>query len=134
MGERTVTAPRGGGAASEHDLIAAVDIALHAASVHDTQPWRRRVAPEVVDLFADDERHLVATDPGRRDLVLSCGAALHHLAVAVEHTGFACTIERRPDAERSDHLAHVLVHQGPGDSTEALLLPAIGARRTDRRR
>jgi hypothetical protein len=32
---------------------------------------------------AAGNRDLAATDPGRRDLVLSCGAALHDLEVAL---------------------------------------------------
>ena len=40
-----------------------------------------------MQLHADWDRHLVATDPDRRDLVLSCGAALHHLLVALAAQG-----------------------------------------------
>ena len=62
------------------DLTTAIEHALRAPSVHNTQPWRWRIRPDAVELHADWNRHLVATDPDRRDLVLSCGAALHHLA------------------------------------------------------
>ena len=69
------------------DLTAAVEHALRAPSVHNTQPWRWRIRPDAVELHADWNRHLVATDPDRRDLVLSCGAALHHLQVALAARG-----------------------------------------------
>jgi nitroreductase len=61
------------------DLSTAIEHALRAPSVHNTQPWRWRIRPNAVELHADWNRHLVATDPDRRDLVLSCGAALHHV-------------------------------------------------------
>ena len=69
------------------ELIIAVERALRAPSVHNTQPWRWRVDDDAVQLHADWTRHLVATDPDRRDLVLSCGAALHHLLVALAARG-----------------------------------------------
>jgi hypothetical protein len=69
------------------DLVAllspAVEQALRAPSVHNTQPRRWRITPSGIELHADGDRHLAATDPDRRDLVLSCGAALHHLQVAL---------------------------------------------------
>jgi hypothetical protein len=63
------------------DLAEAVQHAMRAPSVHNTQPWLWRIGPGVVELHADWTRHLAATDPDRRDLLLSCGAALHHLRV-----------------------------------------------------
>ena len=63
----------------------AVEHALRAPSVHNTQPWRWRIDPAdgVVELHADRGRQLTATDPDGRDLLISCGAALGHLAVAL---------------------------------------------------
>ena len=65
------------------DLAEAVERALRAPSVHNTQPWLWRINPRVIELHADWTRHLAATDPDRRDVLLSCGAALHHLQVAL---------------------------------------------------
>lgn len=78
------------------DLYTAVEQALRAPSVHNTQPWRWRIRPEAVELHADWRRHLVATDPDRRDLILSCGAALHHLRVALSAQGLAVRVDRLP--------------------------------------
>lgn len=116
------------------DLSAAVELALRAPSVHNTQPWRWRIGRDTVELFADPGRHLVATDPGRRDLVLSCGAALHHLLVALAAAGSSVDVARLPDPEDATHLATVTVGPGPGDAHAAALFRAIDARRTDRRR
>ncbi|OLT14312.1 hypothetical protein BJF78_02335 [Pseudonocardia sp. CNS-139] len=118
------------------DLPAAVGDALHAPSVHNTQPWRWRIGPDRVGLYADRDRHLAATDPDRRDLLLSCGAALQHLQVALAARGLYADVRRFPDPEDARHLATVLV--GPAgddvDAASAALYPAITARRTDRRR
>jgi nitroreductase len=115
-------------------LRSAVEDALRAPSVHNTQPWRWRVDHDVVQLFADRDRHLVATDPDARDLVLSCGAALHHLLVALAGRGVEARVDRLPDADDRSLLASVRVCPGAGLPADATLAPAIPGRRTDRRR
>ncbi|GAA5134657.1 Acg family FMN-binding oxidoreductase [Pseudonocardia adelaidensis] len=118
---------------SPTQLADAVEDALHAPSVHNSQPWRWRIGSDEVRLHADPQRHLAATDPDRRDLVLSCGAALHHLRTALAARGLAAGIRRLPDAEDSTHLATVTVRPGC-EPADAALFPAIAERRTDRRR
>ena len=115
-------------------LITGVEHALRAPSVHNTQPWRWRIADDAVELHADWNRHLVATDPGRRDLVISCGAALHHLLVALAAQGVEVRVDRLPDPENSGHLATVVVQPDAGHPGDATLFRYISRRRTDRRR
>lgn len=122
-----------GAVAPGDGLRRAVEEALRAPSVHNTQPWRWRVADDVVELYADRARHLSATDPDRRDLLISCGAALHHLRVVLADLGKATTVERLPDPDRADLLARVRVVDGPADERDAVLASAIDLRRTDRR-
>jgi nitroreductase len=116
------------------DLGMAVEHALRAPSVHNTQPWRWRIRTEAVELHADWNRHLPVTDPDRRDLIMSCGAALHHLQVACAAQGLAVEVDRLPDLENPGHLATVAIRPGPGDPADTALFPAIHRRRTDRRR
>lgn len=116
------------------ELVAAVQRALRAPSVHNTQPWRWRVGDGVVELHADWSRHLMATDPDRRDLVLSCGAALHHLLVGLAHRGLEARVDRLPNPEDEGHLATVTLLAGAGLPADAGLLRAIERRCTDRRR
>ena len=109
--------------------------AVRAPSVYNSQPWRWCAGTAAgVDLFADPDRHLITIDADGRDLVLSCGAALHHLIVALAGAGWSAQVERFPDPENSEHLAHVqpVVAAPPADT--ARLARAIPQRRTDRRR
>jgi nitroreductase len=115
------------------DLTTAIEHALRAPSVHNSQPWLWRIRGAVIELHADGNRHLVATDPDRRDLVLSCGAALHHLQAALAAAGHSVEVERMPDPENSEHLATVSIRPGPGDRADAELAGFVDRRRTDRR-
>jgi nitroreductase len=107
--------------------------ALLAPSVHNTQPWKWRVSADAVELYADPDRHLVGTDPDSRDLVISCGAALHHLRVALAASGAAVAVVRLPDPEDRMLMAVVRVVEGPIDESAAALAGAIGDRHSDRR-
>ena len=118
--------------AAEVDEI--LELACRAPSVHNTQPWSWRVTGGQVDLFADFRRQLVYADPGRRDLMLSCGAALHHLQVAAAGLGWATRVRRLPAADDERHVASVLLRRARGSSDSADLLRAVVERRTDRRR
>lgn len=114
-------------------LVRAVERALHAPSLHNTQPWHWRVSTDAVRLYADRDRHLVGTDPDGRDLVISCGAALHHLRAALADSGVGTTTERLPAPEDRTLLAIVRVVNGPVDTQAAALASAIEDRRSDRR-
>jgi nitroreductase len=108
--------------------------ACRAPSVHNTQPWRWRVSGTRIDLYADFTRQLVYADPSRRDLVISCGAALHHLQVAAAGLGWSARVRRLPDAADERHIASVLLKPSRISPDAVELLRAIDHRRTDRRR
>ncbi|GAY07326.1 dinucleotide-utilizing enzymes [Pseudonocardia sp. N23] len=107
--------------------------AVRAPSIHNTQPWSWRVQPGRIMLFADDGRRLVATDPDGRDLMVSCGAALQHLRVALAGVGAATTTLRLPDPERRDHLATVRICDGLPSHADSSLFAQLDRRRSDRR-
>ena len=108
--------------------------ACRAPSVHNSQPWRWRVDDGGVTLIADPARQLMRIDPEGRDLVLSCGSALHHLRVAALAEGYRCRVRRDPYGAGQNVLA--VVELVACDVTPEAVAAAdlIERRRTDRRR
>ena len=116
------------------DTVRAVlTMATLAPSVHNSQPWHWGVGEQSLHLYADPSRYLPHSDPDRREMLLSCGAALHHCTVALAATGWHATVHRLPDAARPDHLASVTVEPQDPDDLDVMLAAAVGRRRTDRR-
>ena len=58
------------------DHAAVVELARHAPSVHNTQPWHFEDDHGVLTLRRDETRRLPVLDPDARQQTLSCGAAL----------------------------------------------------------
>jgi nitroreductase len=118
----------------EHTVFGAIALANRAPSVHNTQPWRWLLGDESIHLMADQARRLPATDPDGRDLLLSCGAALHHLRVALGALGWRAIVHRLPNPSDPDHLAAVELAPKTPSAEDITLAGAISRRRTDRRR
>ena len=114
-------------------IRAALSLANRAPSVHNSQPWHWRVGEQSLHLCADPSRHLPKTDPDRRDMVLSCGAALHHCTVALAAMGWHARVHRLPDPAEPDHLASIELSPQKPDDLDIMLAGAITRRRTDRR-
>ena len=133
-------APAGGAsgdafASARHEALEhAVDFARLAPSVHNTQPWLIVLENDGLSLRADRGRQLRVLDPMGRALVLSVGAALLHVRVALAERGWAAAVDRVPRPEDRDLLAHVRVLAGIPDSRLAMLAPQVSNRRTNRRR
>lgn len=115
-------------------MDAILELACRAPSVHNTQPWTWRVYDTRVDLFADYTRQLVHADPQRRDLLLSCGAALHHFETAARALGWSTRVRRIPDPGDERFIASVQLQPHPPSPDAEAMLEAIRSRRTDRRR
>jgi nitroreductase len=114
-------------------IRAALSLAMRAPSVHNSQPWHWRVGPDGLQLYADDSRHLPNTDPDGRDMLVSCGAALHHCAVAFAALGWQAKIQRFPDPADGAHLAAIELRRVAAGELDITLAAAITRRRTDRR-
>jgi nitroreductase len=115
-------------------LEAAARASLRAPSVFNTQPWRWHISGATMELWADPDRHLQATDPEGRLLLLSCGGALHHARVTLAGNGWDVTVDRLPDPDRPGLLARLrLGGPVPPDPGSRILADAISRRRTDRR-
>ncbi|HEU5109082.1 MAG TPA: universal stress protein [Micromonosporaceae bacterium] len=108
--------------------------AIAAPSVHNTQPWRFRLRGGAVEVLADPARGLSVTDPGRRELTISVGAAVLNLRVAMLARGRVPVSLPLPDPAEPDLLARVTPGQPARDrGTAQLLNRAIPRRRTNRR-
>jgi nitroreductase len=115
-------------------LEQAARLALHAPSVFNTQPWTWHIDGKTMQLYADQTRHLDATDPDGRLLLLSCGAALHHARIALAAAGWTADVTHLPDPAVPALLARIrLGAPCPPDPAAERLAAAITRRRTDRR-
>lgn len=114
-------------------LEALVRFAIRAPSSHNSQPWRFRVAGDTLELRADRSRRLPVVDPDDRELVISCGAALGCIEIALHNFGYEGAIELVPPGPDPDLLARI----GLGDVREVTtmdraLFAALPERRTHR--
>jgi hypothetical protein len=111
-----------------------VRTACLAPSVNNSQPWYFRLpADDCVELYADRARQLRGIDPSGRDLILSCGAALHYLVAAAGAFGLRATVETSPRSDDPDLLAVVRLSEGEITDEDADVLAALENRKTDRR-
>ena len=112
-----------------------VELACRAPSVHNTQPWAWRIGPDRIDLYADWSRQLPVSDPEGRNLVISCGAALHHAQVAAAAFGLDTVVTRFPDPSSTRHLASLALAPAAYPHPDAAAeLRALELRTTDRQR
>lgn len=120
-------------ALSAEDIESAVLAAGRAPSVHNTQPWRIRVRRGDLYLSADPDRRLPAADPAGREMVISCGAALYDLILALRHLGHRPTMQLLPDPDFPHRLAVVHPAAGPAPADgDDRRYAAIAHRRTHR--
>ncbi|GAA1073710.1 Acg family FMN-binding oxidoreductase [Nocardiopsis composta] len=124
---------------SEHRFIgrepfeAALRAGECAPSVYGTRPWTISDTGGRISLRADPDRRLAAADPGSRELVISCGAALYNVRLALRAHGVRPRVALLPDPERPALLAEVRA-DGPAEPgvLERLLYGAVERRRTHR--
>lgn len=116
-----------GQARSPYRLVRA---AILAASPHNTQPWRFRVGPASVDLFADRDRNIGTIDPYLREMHVGLGCALENLLLAASAEGFEHQLALFPIPADVAHVARV--HLRPGGVLTSSLLEAIPHRHTNR--
>jgi antitoxin (DNA-binding transcriptional repressor) of toxin-antitoxin stability system len=83
-----------------------VEVTARAPSVHNTQPWRFTVTGQAIDLYADASRQLLE-DPAGREMIISCGAALFGLRLAIRSLGYQPEIDLFPEPARRRLLARV---------------------------
>ncbi|MEE1784945.1 nitroreductase family protein [Streptomyces sp. SP17BM10] len=84
-----------------------------APSIHNSQPWRFRPAPDAraVLVYGDEERAVPVTDPFGRALHISVGAAVFNLRVAAGRLGRDARVRLIPDSADPHLLAEIDLSQ-----------------------
>ncbi|MDT5071350.1 MAG: hypothetical protein QOH82_670 [Mycobacterium sp.] len=114
-------------------INAAVELACRAPSLHNSQPWRWVSDSAGLHLFADPTRKVQVADPSGREALISCGAVLDHLRVAMAAAGWSAHVDRFPNPNNLKHVASIdfrtmdFVTDGQRERADAIL-----RRRTDR--
>jgi nitroreductase len=129
MSDEAATKPTSILASRAEYLIAT---AARAPSVQNTQPWRFKVTGSAVELYCDSRRQLLA-DPDGRELLISCGAALYGLRLAVRSLGYLPVVDVLPRPGSPRLLARVtLGAAAPVTAAEDEMLKALPRRHTHR--
>ncbi len=120
-------------AAPDEKLLFLLNYAILAPSSHNTQPWLFQLQGHELDVIADLNRSLSICDPENRELIMSCGAALHHLRVAARYFGHDSRVETFPEPDSPYLLARFSLG-GPIEPTaeDMLLFNSIPKRHTNR--
>jgi hypothetical protein len=109
------------------------DAATHAPSVHNTQPWRFHHGEHEMSISANNERQLRVADPKGREMMISCGAALFNMRVALRYLGCVPKVRVLPDRDLPNLVARVTWDQQvPPLGYEKELFGQIARRRTHR--
>lgn len=118
---------------SAKDARWAVEQACLAPSVHNTQPWRFSWDGTSYELRADTGRGLTASDPDGRELVMSCGAALFNLRLALRKVGYDARVAVLPAPADPRLLARITpAEAAPADPEERRAFAAMTRRHTHR--
>ena len=106
--------------------------ALLAPSRCNTQPWKFRIVPPAIEVFADRSRWLRIADPQQQELYMSVGCALENLLITAGRFGFGYEVIYFPDPGFLDHVATVgLTAEGrPASHHPTSLFKSITVRHT----
>jgi hypothetical protein len=123
------------GASMGETLHFAVRCAVMAPSSHNSQPWQFKILDDGLMLMLDRCRALPVVDPYDREMVISCGAALFNIRVALAYAGKHARIDVRPHLVDEDILARITLDGDELLAQEgalASLYPVIAKRMTNR--
>ena len=106
-----------------------------APSPHNSQPWyfAEEGRDRGFEVHADAGRRLTVADPGGREMVIACGAALFNARIAMRHLGFRPVVDVLPEPGDFDYLARLSfgAHSAP-TREEDMMARAMAHRHTHR--
>jgi hypothetical protein len=109
------------------------DVAVHAPSVHNTQPSWFSYGDLGITMHADSDRKLRVADPGGREMMISCGAALLTARVALRRLGYVPEVTVLPDPDMPNLVARISWdRQVPPSEFERQLFAEVERRHTHR--
>ena len=113
---------------------AAVNVAVRAPSIHNTQPWRWVFDGEALTLLADRSRQLRVADPSGHSLLISCGAAAVLTELGLRAAGWRVESTLFPNPNDKDVLARfrAVGRHEPDEALQAQIDAAM-RRQSDRR-
>lgn len=106
--------------------------AARAPSILNTQPWLFNVTKYAIELYPDRSRRL-RSDLAAREMLISCGAALFGLRLAIRRLGYQPVVSLLPEPERPEVLARIwLGERAPVTDAERSMIAALAHRQTHR--
>lgn len=119
---------------TEAALTACVEAAIAAPSIHNSQPWQFRFHDGGIDVYADFRRRLERIDPSGRELLISIGAAVFNLRLAMHQQARVPVVLLYPEPAEP----HLVARVKPGGSARPdppldALARVIPLRHTNRR-
>jgi len=100
----------------------AIALASHAPSFANAHPWRWHLTREALELYVVPDR--LRGEGADRSMLISCGATLHHLEVAMAASGWRAKVQRLPDGDER-LLAALTFSPGTPDAHERAVASSI---------
>ena len=110
----------------------ALEAAASAPSILNTQPWLFELHRDRVELHGNADRQLRVLDRHGRQLLMSCGAALLNLRLALLNCSFEPDGTLLPERGKPMHVATVRI--GHSGRTSGMPGSSLNARRPPERR
>lgn len=115
------------------DITAALEAAVRAPSLHNSQPWRFCTRDGGIEVRVDPRRRLPVADPSGWAARLAIGAAIFNLRLAVAIQGWESQVRLLPDRSAPDLLGVVTPGaRRPATPVEQRLAAAIPRWRSNR--